>query len=259
MKHLMNLTNVATEIIMHLYLLDRLPKHLQIIILDICNPQITLTLTEVHLPAYLLLLLMYIRAMVPGMVVLVVPPTLPLLLGHIMFILSLSLDHIPCQCFIILICLLRRIIVIDHLSLRLIIIIEDIMDTILALEMIVGSLVEATIITIKADHHCLLIFLRVLLHLWDSVITIVTVTVTVTVIGITEGKGGKIITEDRTLLLVVVATGGDEIPNLVCGTYSELVYLLQTTSFLSYSFYLTPESWSTSLYHSIICIFQSRM
>ena len=161
MKHLMNLTNVATEIIMHLYLLDRLPKHLQIIILDICSPQITLTLTEVHLPAYLLLL-MYIRAMVPGMVVLVVPHTLPLLLGHIMFILSLSLDHIPCQCFIILICLLRRIIVIDHLSLRLIIIIED---TILALETIVGSLVETTIITIKADHHCLLIFLRVLLHL----------------------------------------------------------------------------------------------
>ena len=56
------------------------------------------------------------------------------------------------------------------------------MDTILVLETIVGSLVEATLITIKAGHHhlCLLIFLHVLLHLWDSMITIVTVTVTVT-------------------------------------------------------------------------------
>ena len=205
MRHLMNLINVVTEIIMLLYRLHRLPKHLQIILLDIYIHQITLTLTEVHLPAYHLLL-MHIRAMVPGMVVL---PTL--LLGLIMFILSLSMDHIPCQGQYLLICLLLRlIIVIDHLSIQLFIIIKDIMDTILVLETIVGSLVEATIITIKADHHhhrCLLIFLHGLLHLWEPVITIVTVTV----IGITEAKGGTI-TEDQTLL-VVVATGGGEIPN----------------------------------------------
>lgn len=92
MKHLMNLINVATEIIMHLYLLHRLPKHLQIISIDICIHQITLTLIEVHLPTYHLLL-MHILAMVPGMVLL----TLLLDLGLIMFIPSLSLDHIPCQ------------------------------------------------------------------------------------------------------------------------------------------------------------------
>ena len=97
MKHLMNLINVATEIIIHLYLLDRLPKHLQIIIIDIRNHQITLTLTEVHLPAYHHHHLMHIRTMVPGMVVLVVLHTLLLRPGHIMFIPSLSLDHILCQ------------------------------------------------------------------------------------------------------------------------------------------------------------------
>ena len=92
------------------------------------------------------------------------------------------------------------------------------MDTILVLDTIVGNLVEVTIITIKADHHhrCLLIFLHVRLHLWDSVITIVTVTVTVTVIGSTEAKGGTI-TEDQILLVVVVATGDDEIPNKSAG------------------------------------------
>ena len=43
MKHLMNLINVATEIIIHLYLLHLLHKHRQIIILDIYIHQITLT------------------------------------------------------------------------------------------------------------------------------------------------------------------------------------------------------------------------
>lgn len=87
------------------------------------------------------------------------------------------------------------------------------MDTILVLETIAGSLVEATIITIKPVHHyrCLLTFLHVLLHLWDSEPVITIVIVTVIVIGITEAKGGTI-TEDRTLL-VVVATGGGEITN----------------------------------------------
>ena len=82
------------------------------------------------------------------------------------------------------------------------------MDTILVLGTIAGSLVEAT--TIKADHlhSCLLIFLHVLLHLWEPVITIVIVTV----IGITEAKGGTI-TEDQILLVV----GGGEIPNMSVG------------------------------------------
>ena len=221
MKRLMNLINEATEIIMHRYLLHRLPKHLQIIILDICIHQITLTLTEVHLPTYHHLL-MHIRAMAPGMVV---RPTL--LLGLIMFIPPLTLDHIPCQGQYLLICLLlRRIIAIDHLSLRIFIIIKDTMDTILVLETIVGSLVEATITIIKADHHyrCLLIFLHVLLHLWEPVITIVIVTV----IGITEVKGGTI-TEDQTLL-VVVATGDGEIPYKSVGPFL-FMCLLQTHPF----------------------------
>ena len=98
-------------------------------------------------------------------------------------------------------------VVLPTLSLQIIIIIEDIM----VLETIVGSLVEATIITIKADHRhrYLLIYLHVLLHPWEPMIMIVTVTVTV--IDITEAKGG-IITEDQ-ILLVVVAIGGGEIPN----------------------------------------------
>ena len=83
------------------------------------------------------------------------------------------------------------------------------MDTILVLETIAGSLVEAIISTIKADHYYryLLIFLHVLLHLWEPVITIVIVSMSV--IGITEAMGGTI-TEDQILL---VATGGGEIPN----------------------------------------------
>ena len=92
MKHLMNLINAATEIIMHLYLLHRLPNHLQIIIIDICIHQITLTLIEVRLRTYHLHL-MHIWAMVPDMVVLL----LGLLLGLIMSIPSLSLDHITWQ------------------------------------------------------------------------------------------------------------------------------------------------------------------
>ena len=67
MKHLMNLINVATEIIIHLYLLHHLLKHLQIIMLDISIHQITLTLTEVHLPICHHHLLMLIPTMVPGM------------------------------------------------------------------------------------------------------------------------------------------------------------------------------------------------
>ena len=213
MKHLMNLINVATEIIMHLYLLPRLPKHLQIIILDICIHQITLTLTEVLLPTYHLLI--HIRTMVPDMVVL---PTLSILLIIIcnhQIILTLTEVRLPAY-HIHILTMVIGMVVLPTLSLRIFIIIKDIMDTILVLEMIVGSLVEATII--KADHHhlrFLLISLHVLLHLWEPVITIVTVTVTV--IGITEAKGTIIITEDQTLL-VVVATGGGEIPNKVCGT-----------------------------------------
>ena len=68
--------------------------------------------------------------------------------------------------------------VIDRPSLHPIILIKDIMDTILVLETIVGSLVEATTIIIKADlplYHCLRICLPVLLHLWGLVITIVIV------------------------------------------------------------------------------------
>ena len=95
MKHLMNLINAATEIIMHLYLLHRLPNHLQIIIIDICIHQITLTLIEVRLRTYHLHL-MHIRAMVPDMVVLHIL-LLGLLLGLIMSIPSLSLDHITWQ------------------------------------------------------------------------------------------------------------------------------------------------------------------
>jgi len=192
------LINVATEIIMHLYL-DRRPKHLlQIILLDIRTHQIILSLIEVlHLP------LTHIRTMVPDMVLVVLPTHLHP--GRPTFILSLSVDHMPCQgqCPLIRIDLLvRRITVIDHPSLRLFIIIKDIMDTIL---------VEPIIITIKVDHRCPLIFLRVLLHLWELVITIAIATV----IGITEEgeeEGEEdTITEDRTLL--VVATGGDEIPS----------------------------------------------
>jgi hypothetical protein len=93
MKPLTNLINVATGIIMHQHL-DRLPK--QIIILDICNHQITLSLIEVfHLLAYHLSL-MHIRVMVPDMV-LVALPTHLLLPGPTTFIQSLSVDHIPCQ------------------------------------------------------------------------------------------------------------------------------------------------------------------
>jgi hypothetical protein len=66
------------------------------------------------------------------------------------------------------------------------------MDTILVLETIVGNLAEATIITIitiKADqadlhYRCLLIFLHVLLHLWEPVLITI---VTAIVIDITEG------------------------------------------------------------------------
>ena len=208
MKHLMNLINVATEIIMHLYLLHRLPKHLQIIILDICIHQITLTLTEVHLPTYHHLL-MHIQVTVPGMVVL---PTLSLrfIICNHQITLTLTEVHLPAYHHMHIRAMVPGMVVLPILSLRIIIIIKDIMDTILVLEMIVGSLVEATVITIKADHHrrCLLIFLHVHLHLWEPVITIV--------IDIIEGKGGTI-TEDQILLVVVVATGGGEIPNKSAG------------------------------------------
>jgi hypothetical protein len=84
--------------------------------------------------------------------------------------------------------------VIGRLSLRLLIIIKDIMDIILVLEIIVGSPAEATIIIIKADlHSCLPIFLHVLLHLWEPVIMIVIVDI------IEEAERGRT-TEDRTLL-----------------------------------------------------------
>ena len=56
MKHLMNLINVAIEIIIHLYLQHRLHQ---------------ITLIEVHLPVYHLLLI-HIRVMAPGMVVLII-------------------------------------------------------------------------------------------------------------------------------------------------------------------------------------------
>lgn len=94
---------------------------------------------------------------------------------------------------------MRRITVTDHPSLSLFLITKDIMDTIL---------VEPTIITLKADHRYLLIFPHVLLRLWELVIAIAIATV----IGITEEAEGGTITEDQTLL-VVVATGGGEIPN----------------------------------------------
>jgi len=211
MKHLMNLINVATEITIHLYLLHRLPKHLQIIILDIYIHQIILTSTEVHLRAYHHL--MHIRAMVPGMVLPTLSLQLIIICNHQI---TLTLTEVHLRAYHHLLMHIRAtvpaVVVLPTISLR-IIIIEDIMDTILVLETIVGSLVEATIITIKADHHhrYLLIFLNVLLHLWEPVIAIVIVIVTVTVIDITEAKGGTI-TEDQ-ILLVVVATGGGEIPN----------------------------------------------
>ena len=203
MKHHMNLINVVTEITIHLYLLHRLPKHLQIIILDICIHQITLNLTEVHLRAYHHHLLIHIRAMVLGMVVLTIRLRIIIICNH-QIILTLTEVHLPAFHLLMHIrVMVPGMVVLLTLSLRIIIIIGDIM----VLETIVGSLVEATItiITIKADHHlrCLLIFLRVLLHLWEPVITIV--------IDITEAKGGTI-TEDQTLL-VVVATGGGEITN----------------------------------------------
>lgn len=95
MKPLTNLINVATGIIMHHHL-DRLPKHLQIIILDICNHQIILSLIEVfHLPAYHLSLT-HIRVTVPDMVLVALPTHLHLM-GPTTFIQSPSVDHIPCQ------------------------------------------------------------------------------------------------------------------------------------------------------------------
>ena len=188
MKHLMNLINVAIEIIIHLYLQHRLHQ---------------ITLIEVHLRAYRHLL-MYIRAMVPGMVVL---PTLTLrltIMCNHQITLTLTEVHLPVYHL-----LLIHIRVMAPGMVVLIIIIINIMDTILVLETIVGSLVEAIIITIKADHphhRCLLIFLHVLLHLWVRVKTIAIVIATE--IDITEEMGGTI-TEDQTLL-VVVATGGGE-------------------------------------------------
>ena len=127
--HLINSIIVAAEIILHLYLLHRLPKRLQIILLNICEVQITFTLTEVHH--------MCIQAMVSGMVVI---PTL-------------------------LLCLLRRITVINFWYLF--IIIKDIMYTILILETIVGSLLEATILKIEADYHQRCLFIA-LLHFWGT-------------------------------------------------------------------------------------------
>jgi hypothetical protein len=94
----------------------------------------------------------------------------------------------------------RRITAIDHPSLSLFLITKDIMDTIL---------VEPTIIIIiQADQRYPLIFPHVLLRLWELVIAIAIATV----IGITEEAAGDTITEEQTLL-VVVATGGGEIPN----------------------------------------------
>lgn len=100
MKPLMNLINVATGTIIYLYLLDRFPKHLQIILIDICNHQITLSLTEVVRLPGCLLLLMHIRVMAPGMVVLEVPPTHPIIS---LPSLSVLVHHIPCrgQCLLI--------------------------------------------------------------------------------------------------------------------------------------------------------------
>lgn len=210
MKHLMNLINVAIEIIIHLYL-QHLPKHFQIIILDTRIHQITST--EVHLRAYHRLL-MHIRVMVLGMVVLpTLSPSLIIMCNH-QITLTLTEVHLP-ACHHHLIMHIRvtapGMVVLPTLNLRLIIIIiKDIMDTILVLETIVGE--TTIIIIIKVDHHhhsCLLIFLHVLLHLWVRVKTIVIVIVIATEIDITEEMGGTI-TEDKTLL-VVVGTGGDEI------------------------------------------------
>jgi len=256
MKHLTNLINVVTEITIHLYLLHRLPKHLQIIILDICIHQIILTLTEVHLRAYHHHLI-HIRTMVPGMVVL---PTLSSLQLIIIFnhqiTFTLTEVHIPAyhhhhHHHIHILAMVPGKVVLPTLNLRTIIIIKDIMDTILVLETIVGNHVEDIIIitTIKADHHhhpCLLIFLLVLLHLWEPVITIVIVIVTV--IDITDPMGVTI-TEDQ-ILLVVVATGGGEIPITSAGN----MFIANLSFSTHFFFYLTPESWSTSLYH-INCIF----
>ena len=98
MKPLTNLINVATEIIIHLCLLDH--KHLQRILLDIYNNQITLSLTEVvYLPIYRLLP-MHIPVMVRATVFLVVLLTRRPLPGHIIFVPSLSVlvhHRIPCQ------------------------------------------------------------------------------------------------------------------------------------------------------------------
>lgn len=98
MKPLMNLINVATGI-MYLCLLDRLPKHLQRILLGICNNQITLSLTEVvNLPVYRLLML--ILVVIPDMVLLPTPLLILLLLqDHIISTLSPSVvvDHLLCQ------------------------------------------------------------------------------------------------------------------------------------------------------------------
>ena len=83
------------------------------------------------------------------------------------------------------------------------------MDTILVLETIVGSLAEfKIIITIKADQadlHRLLIFLHVLLHLWEPVL-ITIVTVIVTVIDITEAKGARV-GEPEFMIMIVLFKG----------------------------------------------------
>ena len=148
-----------------------------LLLITICNHQIILTLTEVHLPACHHLL-MHIRAMVLGMVVL---PTLSL----------------------------RITIITEDIMDIIILVLETIVGS------LVEATIIIIIITIKADHRhsCLLIFLNVLSHLWERVIIMIVIVI---VIDITDLKGA-IITEDQILLVVgvVVATGGGEIPKQV--------------------------------------------
>lgn len=89
MKPLMNLINAVIGTTMCPCLLDHHLQRLQRIFLDICIHQIILSLTEVRLLVYPLLL-MHIRTMVPGIVVLLthlLPP------GHITTIRPLIVDH----------------------------------------------------------------------------------------------------------------------------------------------------------------------